>query len=104
MFSGISHKTKDVNGLKTELLFSCTVVFSVGQSEGVSAWTAWVNLKLTKKQLVLDQNPCTRLTGTEYQEAFPQCCKPYSHPSKILLHTNPQTCKQAKQGQNKSNK
>lgn len=52
MFSGISRKTKDVNGLKTVLLFCCTVVFSVGQSEAVS-WTAWVNRKLTKKQFML---------------------------------------------------
>lgn len=72
MFSGISHKTKDVNGLKTELLFSCTVVFSVGQSEGVSAWTVWVNFKLAKKQFMLEQNPCTGPTGAEYQEALPR--------------------------------
>lgn len=49
----------------------------------------------------------THLQGWPVQSIwrrFHKCWKPCSHPSKILLHRNPQTCKQAKQEQNKSNK
>lgn len=75
MLSGVTHKTKDVNGLKTEFLFSCTVVFSEDHVEGIPAWTPWINLELTKRQFILEQNPFTRLTRAEYLEAFPQMLK-----------------------------
>lgn len=65
-------QTKDVNCLKTEFLFSCTVVFSEGQVEGISTWTPWINLKLTKRQFMPEQDPFTRLTGAGYLEAFAQ--------------------------------
>lgn len=72
MLCGVGHKTKDVNSLKTEFLFSCTVAFSEGQVEGISTWTPWINIKLTKRQFMLEQNPFTRLIGAEYVEVFPQ--------------------------------
>lgn len=48
------------------------MVFSEGQVEGISTWTPWINLKLTKRQFMLEQNPLMRLTGAEYLEALPQ--------------------------------
>lgn len=76
MVSGMSHKTKVINSLKTELLFSCAVVFSVGQKEGIPIWTASVNLNLTltltKQQFMLEQKHWTKLTSVVYQESFPQ--------------------------------
>jgi len=84
--------------LETELVFSCTVVSSVCQSEGVSAPTAWINIKLTKKQFMLEQNPSTRLSGAEYQEAFPPTLKTLFSPVQNLPTQIPSNMQVSKTG------